>query len=56
MEIFINKENSKTNEPHIFALSLPQRVDLRSSNKRVALQLLSIYYTWKNIRTTLQKQ
>ena len=48
--IFINTKNSKTNGPHIFVLNLSQRLDLRSSNKHVALQNLSIYYTWKNIR------
>ena len=31
-------------------LNLSQRLDLRSSNKHVALQNLSIYYTWKNIK------
>ena len=29
---------------------LSQKLDLRSSNKHVALQSLSIYYTLKNIR------
>ena len=48
--IFINTENSKTNEPHRFVLILCQRLDLRSSNKHVALQKLSLYYIWKNIR------
>ena len=49
--IFMNTENSKTNEPCKFALHLPQRLDLRSSNKHVPLQdFPSIYYTWKNIR------
>ena len=48
--IFINTENSKTNEPHKSVLDLSQRLDLRSSNKYFALQNLSIYYTWKNIR------
>ena len=48
--IFMNTENSKTSEPHKFALSLLQRLDLKSSDKYVALQSLSIYYTWKNIR------
>ena len=43
-------ENSKTNEPHEFFLTLSQRLNLRSSNKHVALQNLSIYYNWKNIR------
>ena len=46
----MNTENSKTNEPHKFVLNLSQRLDLRSSDKHVALQKLSIYYTWKNIR------
>ena len=46
----MNTENSKTNEPHKFVLNLSQRLDLKSSNKHVALQNVSIYYTWKTIR------
>ena len=48
--IFMNTENSKTSEPHTFVLNLSQRLDSRSSNKHVALQNLSIYYTWKSVR------
>ena len=48
--IFMNTENSKMNEPHKFVPNLTQRIDLKSSNKHVILQGLSIYYTWKNIR------
>ena len=48
--IFMNMENRKTYEPHKFALNLSQRLDLISSNKEVALQNLSIYYTCRNIR------
>ena len=48
--IFMNMENSETSEPHKFVLNLSQRLGLRSSDKHVALQKLSIYYTWKNIR------
>ena len=48
--IFMNTENSKTNEPHKFVLNFSQRLNLRSSDKHVALQNLSIYYMWKNIR------
>ena len=44
------KKTSKTNKSHKFVLNLPQRLDLRSSNKYVALQSLPIYCTWKNIR------
>ena len=43
--IFMNTENSKTNEPHKFVLNFPQRLDLKSSNKHVAFQSLCIYYT-----------
>ena len=48
--IFMNTENSKTNEPHKFVFKLLVRLDLRSSNKIVALQNLPLYGTWKNIR------
>ena len=47
--ISMNTENSKTNEPLKFVLNLSQRLDLRSSDKNVALQNLSIYYTRRNI-------
>ena len=48
--IFLNTENTKTNESHKFVLNLSQSLDLKSSNKYVALQNLSIYYTWKNMK------
>ena len=44
-KIFMNTENSRMNEPHKFVLNLSQRSDLKSLNKHVALQILSIYYT-----------
>ena len=46
----MNTEDSKTNESHKFVLNVSQRLDLKSLNKHVTLQNLSIYYTWKNIR------
>ena len=46
----MNTENSQTKEPHKFFLNLSQRLDLTSASKHVALQNLSIYHTWKNIR------
>ena len=36
--IFMNTENTKTNEPHKFLLNLSQRLDFRSSNKHVTFQ------------------
>ena len=52
----MNTENSNTNEPRKSALNLLQILNLRRSSKHVALQNLSIYYTWKIIgqqQTTL---
>ena len=48
--VFMTTESSKKNESHKLVLNLSQKLDLKSSNKHVALQNLSIYYTWKNIR------
>ena len=47
--LFMNTDNSNTSELQKLVLNLSQGLDLRSSNKHVALQNLSIYYTWKNI-------
>ena len=46
----MNTENSKTNKPQKFILNAPQRLDLKTLNKQVALKNLSVYYTWKNIK------
>ena len=44
--IFMNTENKKTNEPHKFVLNLSQRLDLRGSNKHIALFIyFSIYFS-----------
>ena len=51
----MNTENSKTKEPHKFVFNLSQRLDIRSSDKHVALQNLSIYYTWENTRKQYKK-
>ena len=48
--IYMNMENSKTNEPHRFILNLPQKSDLGSLTKHVALQNLSIWYTRRSIK------
>ena len=53
---FINTENSKMNKSYKFAINLSQRLDLRSSDKVVALQNLSIYYKWKNIKKQYKKK
>ena len=47
----MNTENSKTNEPHRFILSLGDKVNLKDPSKNMALANLSTYYTWKNIKS-----
>ena len=49
--IFMNTENSKTSEPHRFKLDLTDKLNLKNLNKNMALANLSIYYTWKNIKS-----
>ena len=59
--IFINTENSKTNERHKFRLTLVDKLNLKGPNKNMALANLSIYYTWNlniatvNLKFQLQK-
>ena len=47
----MNTEISKTNEPHRFKLGLTDKLNLKNPNKKMALANLSIYYTWKNIKS-----
>ena len=50
--IFMNSENSKTSEYHVLGLKLTDKFDLRRGQKTIALTNLSIYYTWKNVRSS----
>ena len=44
-------ENNKS-DPHRLLLNLSDKINLKRSNKYVTLSNLSIYYTWKNIKTS----
>ena len=48
---FMNTKNSKTNEPHMFKYDLIDKLELKNPNKNMALANLSIYYTWKNVKS-----
>ena len=50
--IFLNSENSRTSEYHILLPKLTDKLDLRRGQKTVALSNLSIYYAWKNIKSS----
>ena len=47
----MNTENGKTSESHKFKLELTYKLNLKNPNKSMALANLSIYYTWKNIKS-----
>ena len=49
--IFMDTENSKTSELHRFKLDLIDKINLKNPNKNMALANLSIYYTWKNMKS-----
>ena len=50
--IFINSENSRTSEYPVLVLKLTDKLGLRGGQKSVALSNLSIYCTWKNIKSS----
>ena len=50
--IYMNSDNSKSFKPHILTLKLTNKLDLRLGEKVIALSNLSIYYTWKNIKSS----
>ena len=50
--IFMNSENSKMCKPHVLILKLTNKLDLRIGEKIIALSNLSIYYAWKNIKSS----
>ena len=47
----MNTENSKANKPHRFKLDLTDKLNFKNPNINMALVNLSIYYTWKNIKS-----
>ena len=47
----MNTEISEANEPHRFKLILADKLNLKDPNKNMALAILDIYYTWKNIKS-----
>ena len=50
--IFINTENSKTNESNRFIYHFTDKVNLKNPNKNIAPANLSMYYTWKKIKSS----
>ena len=48
----MNSENSKTFKPRVLILKLINKLGLRIGRNSIALSNLSIYYTWKIIKSS----
>ena len=48
----MNSENSKTSKTHVLILKLTNNSVLRIGGKIIALSNFSIYYTWRNIKSS----
>ena len=48
----MNSENSKTSKQNVLILKFTDKLDLRIGEKVTALSNLSIYYTWKNVKSS----
>ena len=51
----MNSENSKISDPHRVLLNLSDKINLKISDKYVALSNFSIYNAWKNIKKSYKK-
>ena len=51
----MNTLNSKTNESNKLFCQFTDKLNLKNPNKNMALANLSIYYTWKNIKSEYKK-
>ena len=49
--IFINTSNRKINNPNRFRHYLTDKLNLKNRDKIIALAKMSVYYTWKNIKS-----
>ena len=48
----MNSKNSRKSDPDRFLLNITDKINLRRSDKYVALSNLSIYYTWRTIKNS----
>ena len=53
---FMNSDKSKTTDPYRLLLNLTDKINLKWSDKYVALSNLSIYYTWKNMKNSCKNK
>ena len=46
----MNSRNSKASDPHRLLINLSDKTNLTKSDRYIGLSILSIHYTWKNIK------
>ena len=51
----MDSKSSGTSDSHGLLLNLTDNINLKKSNEYVVLSNLSIYYTWKNIKSHTKK-
>ena len=54
--VFTNSKNSKTSDPYRLLVNLTFEINLKRSDKYVALSNISIYYTWKKLKSSYKKK
>ena len=54
--VFTNSKNSKKSDPYRLLLNLTFEINLKRSDKYVALSNISIYYTWKKLKRSYKKK
>ena len=47
----MNTANSKAKHSNEFVYNFTDKLNLKNPNKNIALANLSIYYTWKNVKS-----
>ena len=50
--VFRNSENSKNPMPHVLILKVTDKLHLRKGEKTITLSNLSIYFTWRSIKSS----
>ena len=50
--ISMNSKNRKISKPYVLIIKSADKLDLRRGENRIVLSSLSIYYTWRNIKSS----
>ena len=50
--MFMDSKNSQPSKSHSLIIKFTDKLDLSGGENRIALSNLSIYYTWKNIKSS----